>query len=57
MSRGASLDWRMYPILAIQEALGDNLSGGFLLASAFLPMPSVAESKVDMGRWSADVVF
>jgi hypothetical protein len=37
----------MYPVPAIQEALGENISGGFLPGSAFLPMPSVAEGKVE----------
>ena len=48
MLRGASLDWRMYPIPAIQEAPGETrCSGGFLPTSAFLPIPSVAEGKVE----------
>jgi len=32
MSRGASLDWRMYPVPAIRQAPGEMISGGFLIS-------------------------
>jgi hypothetical protein len=44
MLRGASLDWRMYPVLAIPEALGEIISGGLVFFDRHFVMKAILPS-------------